>query len=170
MPRRKRQVASGKAKLDLPPEVISGLKEMGLGRELRMLNMALKGGTRFQDEVDRLCPPTKKLNGAFDTISPGLDQKLSGDFVSRCWSCMLYASTLSRDLRELARLDRKSSPKDLISVLAVIYEADLRGLRRQAIGLQRDIVRLIKELGGDPSEQLLLPRERLARRRAAIRI
>lgn len=154
MARRKRQVASGKAKLNLPPEVISSLKEMGFGRELRMLNMALQGDTTSQLEADRLCPPTRKLGSAFASISPDLDQKLYGDFVSRCWSCMLYAATLSKDLHKLARMDRKSSTEDLISELALIYEADLRGLRRQAIGLQRDIVRLIKELGGNPSEEL----------------
>jgi len=167
MAKRNRQGVSGGAKHKLDPWATTALKKMGLGRELRELSRALKGESRSHREADRLCSPTKKLNGAFDTISPGLNPELSGDFVSRCWSCMLYAAMLSEHLRELARLDRKSSPKDLISVLAVIYEADLRGLRRQAVGLQRDIVRLIKELGGDPSEELLLPRARPARRRVA---
>jgi hypothetical protein len=164
MARRNQRGASSATKLKLPARAITGLKKMGWGRELRMMNKILKGETWHQPEVDRLCPPTRKLNRAFDTISPSLNPELSGDFVSRCVSCMIYVALLSEHLRELARLNRQSSPKELRSLLATIYDSALWGLRRQANGLRRDIVRLIEELGGDPSEELLLPRKRGWRR------
>jgi hypothetical protein len=150
----------------LPSKVSHGLEKMGLGDEMRELKRGLQRKTRAQRNVQLLCPPTKKLVDAFQSVSPKLSPKLSGDVIARFWSSLLYAATLSENLRKIIHINGngRSGRKELRSILAVIYEADLRGLRRQVEGLRRDIPRLIRELGGDPSEELLLPR-RSARQR-----
>jgi hypothetical protein len=154
-------------KLTLPPRAMRGLERMGLGGELAKLNKALRGDSPTLREVERLCPPTTKLNRVFQSVSPRLSPRLYGRLVANFWSSLLGAVTLSENLHELVRIEGRSRRKELRLLLAQIYEVPLAGQRRQVEGLRRDIPRLIEELGGDPSKELLphrRPRPRLAER------
>jgi hypothetical protein len=85
-------------------------------------------------------------------------QKSIGDLVGCFWDSVYYALVLSEKLHELVRVKGRSQRKQLRLLLALIYEGPLAGQFRQVKALRRDIPRLIEELGGDPSEELLFQR------------
>jgi hypothetical protein len=78
-----------------------------------------------------------------------------------------FSSQLSERLRRIRRGDGRMARRDARVELALIYERQLRLLRPRVNALWRDIPRLIEQLGGDPSKELLphrKPRPRLAER------
>jgi len=119
---------------------------MGLGGELRKLNKALKGDDPTLREVERLLPPTMKLNEVFRSVFPRQNSELFGSVVARFWDSVYYAVVLSENLHELARIKGRSRRADLKLRLEVILECTLSGQRRQVEGLRRDIPRLLKRL------------------------
>jgi len=123
------------------------LKKMGLGGVVRDLKRAAKGkSTAGSRKVDRLLPPTTKLNEVFGSVSPRLDPKLFGGIVARFWSSTAYAVSLTNHLHELARINGRSRRADLKLLLEVILEVPLAAQRRQIEGLRRDIPKLLKQL------------------------
>ncbi len=154
-------------KLTLPPQAVRGLKKLGLGGEVNRLNRALRGDSPTLRETDRLVPPTQRLNAVFQSVSPKLSPKLYGSVVARFWEIVYFTVTVSENLRRLAHVNGRFRRKQLRSLLGQIHEVGLWGLRREVEGLRRAIPRLIEQLGGDPSEELLsFPRRRGTRHRS----
>lgn len=147
-------------RLKLARGAVRELVKMGLGREWREVNKALRGKSPLRREVERLCPSTSKLNKVFQSVYPRPSQELNGSVVASFWSSLIYAVSLSENLHKLARVRGGSKREKLRSILALIYDSDLTGLRRQLESLRTDIPRLFEELGGDPSQELFLPPKR----------
>lgn len=111
MPARRRLPTRVVTRFTLPPRAVRGLRKMGLGGALSELNRALRGDTAVQREVERLCPPTTKLNDVFQSASPKLSAKLFGRTVARFWSALLSAATLSENLHKLARVKGRTGAR-----------------------------------------------------------
>jgi hypothetical protein len=155
-PRRRKSSAS-KREFKLPQVLARQLKTMGLSGQVHKLKRIMRGDDPTLRQVERLCPPTTKLNELFGSVSPKLSPEIFGRVVASFWTSQVCAVTLSENLHELARINGRAGREELRLLLGQIYEVALAGQRRQVEGLRRDIPRLIRELGGAPSGELLSP-------------
>jgi hypothetical protein len=150
--------------IDLSKRHERALTEIGLGPLLRDIRRAFTGkGDRKSRSVVALC---RDLSAKFGSGRRSVNGELVGNVMASLVDTVQYSKSISERLREILRLGSRPSPAQLRQVLAQIYEVELWALRRQILGLRRDIPRLIENLGGDPSEELLLPAKR-ARKRSA---
>jgi hypothetical protein len=153
-----------KRKLNISRAAERELKKMGYAGVLKDLRRVLEG--TYSSENSRatvqLC---NDLHEAFRHADPKLDGPVVGSVVVRLTEVVERARSLSQRLNEVKDIRARATRKELRYRLALIYEVELSALRRNIAGLQREIPRLIEALGGDPSEELILPRKRVMRGR-----
>ena len=141
----------------LPPKTERALTRMGHGPLIRRLKAATTG--RATPRVRAFFRSCNEIRARFLAASPTLDHKLLGRVVTYLVETVESADKLSGRLREIRRIKGRPRRGELRLILGLIYDIELRMLWRLAENLRRDIPRLFKELGGDPSEDLMLPRK-----------
>jgi hypothetical protein len=100
----------------------------------------------------------------FNSTHRKFEGELVGRVAARLLDTVKYANELSLRLREIERVNGRAKAAQLRSVLGMIHDVHLWLLRREVEGLRTDIPRLFEQLGGNPSEELMLPSKRSRKR------
>jgi hypothetical protein len=145
----------------LAPKTERALTRMGHGPLIRKLKAAASG--RASPRVRAFFRSCNELRARFLAASPALDDKVLGRVVTYLVETVEYADSLSGRLREIRRIRGRARRGDLRLILGIIYDIEIGYLWSLAESLRRDIPRLYEQLGGNPSEDLMLPRKRAKR-------
>ena len=125
---------------------------------LRMLNRAARGEP--STEATAFVESYRALGAKLTPHGAQPNRKLAMLVSVNLLETVQYAGQLSKNLRRIRQVTGPGRPRQARIVLASIYQVELAALRRAVNKLRRDIPNLVEALGGDPSEELLVPRKR----------
>lgn len=145
----------------LPPETERALTRMGHGPLIRKLKAAASG--RATPRVRAFFKSCNELRTRFLAASPALDGRLLGRVVTYLVETVEYGDKLAGRLREIKRVKGRARRGDIRLILGIIYDIEIDNLWSLAESLRRDIPRLYEQLGGNPTEDLMLPHKRTER-------
>jgi hypothetical protein len=152
----------GESKWRLSPALERKGRQMGYGALIRKLKSAALGRpTREARSFFRLCG---KLRCKLLAAQPALDRKLVGRVATDLVETVDCARRLSTRLRDITRASGRGRRGQIRVTLGLIHDIELFILRPRVERLWRDVPRLFEQLGGNPREDLVLPRRRAASR------
>ena len=105
----------------------------------------------------------RELSAKLRPSSRNSDSKLAVPVSTGLVETVQYANKLSERLQRIKHTTGRGARKNVIVELELAYEIELWLLRRRIQALWRDIPRLIEDLGGNPAEDLMMYRKRVAR-------
>lgn len=134
------------------------------GTDIRRIGDILTGR---DPKVRAVLREISDLSKKFQSLSPRKNSSVAASVAADLVETVEYADGLLPRIRDILRAGGRDKCGDVRSALSLIYEIEIPLLRRRANRLRKNIPSLIEELGGDPSEELLLPPGRAGRRRVA---
>ena len=104
----------------------------------------------------------RELAAKFRNSSRKSDSKLAVQAAVWLVEVVEYANKLSKTLERIKHTSGRTTRHEVRLELCMAYDGELWLLRRRVEALWRDIPRLIEHLGGNPSEDLMRRRKRVA--------